>query len=324
MIASGAARDGVLSCGRARVRESFALPEVISDLFMSEVKDQGNIGSCTAFAIIAALESIERGKTFSKAELYIRVKTKGESASETEGCHLSKYIPLLREGVVESRLFMSYEDYLFYVNNRRKMKKIYSKPEEDFLCFLEYRTPIVRWADYDASLRCFRLGCAVDFSTGKERPLSRHEDYVSVREGRAYYGSFHCIPIAPRDLRGFKFQLSRGSPVIIGVQTFAKFDKNTDGTRRKDDEGKDIVLDGWWWRDQVRSHRNIIDLPDEEFELQGHHAVCLCGYDNSAAEGKGAFRFKNSWGTGWADNGYAWITCRYVERYANDGLVINK
>ncbi len=35
-----------------------------------------------------------------------------------------------------------------------------------------------------------------------------------------------------------------------------------------------------------------------------NHAIVLCGWDDS----RGAWRLKNSWGTGWGEGGYMWIT----------------
>lgn len=37
---------------------------------------------------------------------------------------------------------------------------------------------------------------------------------------------------------------------------------------------------------------------------ENYHAICLIGYDNS----KNAFKFINSWGTGWQLGGYGWIS----------------
>lgn len=38
-----------------------------------------------------------------------------------------------------------------------------------------------------------------------------------------------------------------------------------------------------------------------------NHSVCLCGWDDDACGGQGAWLIKNSWGTGWGESGYAWI-----------------
>jgi hypothetical protein len=46
-----------------------------------------------------------------------------------------------------------------------------------------------------------------------------------------------------------------------------------------------------------------------------NHAIILCGWDDS----KGAWRLKNSWGTGWGESGFMWITygCSKVGDGAN-------
>jgi len=38
-----------------------------------------------------------------------------------------------------------------------------------------------------------------------------------------------------------------------------------------------------------------------------NHCVVLCGWDDSACSGAGAWLFKNSWGSGWGDHGYCWM-----------------
>jgi hypothetical protein len=38
-----------------------------------------------------------------------------------------------------------------------------------------------------------------------------------------------------------------------------------------------------------------------------NHAIFLCGWDDSKCSSKGAWKLKNSWGTGWGENGFMWI-----------------
>jgi len=38
-----------------------------------------------------------------------------------------------------------------------------------------------------------------------------------------------------------------------------------------------------------------------------NHAVLLCGWDDNACNGIGAWLIKNSWGTGWGQSGFGWI-----------------
>lgn len=55
---------------------------------------------------------------------------------------------------------------------------------------------------------------------------------------------------------------------------------------------------------------HIYDNGDASGTNLGGHANCIVGYNDSLVtpDGKGAFRVVNSWGTGWGDNGYYWIT----------------
>ncbi len=63
-----------------------------------------------------------------------------------------------------------------------------------------------------------------------------------------------------------------------------------------------------FYNDQLGDY--IYDTGDATGTMHGGHAICLVGYNDSldTPDGKGAFRLINSWGTNWADNGYAWIT----------------
>lgn len=43
----------------------------------------------------------------------------------------------------------------------------------------------------------------------------------------------------------------------------------------------------------------------------GGHCYCLVGYDDA----KNAFKFQNSWGTGWASSGFGWIDYGYITQW---------
>jgi C1A family cysteine protease len=45
---------------------------------------------------------------------------------------------------------------------------------------------------------------------------------------------------------------------------------------------------------------------------KGGHAVCICGYDDSL----GAFKIMNSWGNGWGQNGYFWVSYSFLPTLA--------
>jgi C1A family cysteine protease len=56
-------------------------------------------------------------------------------------------------------------------------------------------------------------------------------------------------------------------------------------------------------------------FPGQYDHAQGGHAVVAVGYDDNRRIGseKGAFKIRNSWGTGWGEGGYGWLPYAYVE-----------
>jgi C1A family cysteine protease len=64
-----------------------------------------------------------------------------------------------------------------------------------------------------------------------------------------------------------------------------------------------------------------IPYPSSVDRVEGGHAVMAIGFDDKikikgnapdAKETKGALMIRNSWGTGWGDNGYGWLPYDYV------------
>lgn len=56
----------------------------------------------------------------------------------------------------------------------------------------------------------------------------------------------------------------------------------------------------------------------------GGHGICLVGYDDNraTADGSGAFKFINSWGKGWGQSGYGWISYQYLQKYGKGAVVL--
>jgi C1A family cysteine protease len=65
-----------------------------------------------------------------------------------------------------------------------------------------------------------------------------------------------------------------------------------------------------------------IPFPNAGEKVVGGHAVDAVGYDDgkvithglSGAKTTGALFIRNSWGTGWGDDGYGWLPYDYVLR----------
>jgi C1A family cysteine protease len=57
-----------------------------------------------------------------------------------------------------------------------------------------------------------------------------------------------------------------------------------------------------------------VAYPSQQSHLYGGHANVAVGYDDTINIGgqQGALLVRNSWGTGWGLQGYAWLSYKYV------------
>ena len=66
----------------------------------------------------------------------------------------------------------------------------------------------------------------------------------------------------------------------------------------------------------------LLTVPEQADVFDGH-CVALVGYAKDAGvPGGGAFLFRNSWGTGWGDRGYAWMPFALLKFCVNDALSV--
>jgi parallel beta-helix repeat protein len=57
---------------------------------------------------------------------------------------------------------------------------------------------------------------------------------------------------------------------------------------------------------------------DEDVYAGGYQALTVVGYDDTAFGGNGGFKVVNSWGVGWGDSGFAWVSYEFIQAFASN------
>jgi hypothetical protein len=93
------------------------------------------------------------------------------------------------------------------------------------------------------------------------------------------------------------------------------------------DQNLAVAFGGWWptssaWGTTLVGGIDVMNVPplsQKSTMVFDGHSVPLVGYRKDATyAGGGYFVFRNSWGTGWGDDGYGYMPFQYVLDYAND------
>jgi C1A family cysteine protease len=110
---------------------------------------------------------------------------------------------------------------------------------------------------------------------------------------------FRLDPVGTPDLQqvlySIKEFLAAGFPSMFGFPVYPEYDNPLPG--------------------------GLIGYPTPSQQSRGGHANVAVGYDDNLMIGAdmGALLVRNSWGTGWANNGYGWLSYKYVTQgLAND------
>lgn len=200
----------------------------------TSIKDQGQIGACTAFASIGTMEYVAKKFMGSKIEdllserftYYISRETTGIQPTDDSGAYLRDVIKTLaKQGTC-------LEKTCPYLPNDVK-------------------------------------------TTLTSKPSSQAYDEAKNYEILNYAN----IPEDANCLVTMKGVISKGYPVIGG---FTCYENLWDGVGGQ--------------------------IPLPKGQIVGGHAVCIIGFDDT----KQMFKFKNSWGVAWGDNGYGYLPYYYL------------
>ena len=115
-----------------------------------------------------------------------------------------------------------------------------------------------------------------------EALLYRSLSYFSIFTGRG-----------TANLQALKQHLAAGDPLLLAVPIYSEFFR---------------VVPGY----------ATIGVPEAGSTFYGGHAITVVGYDEAAR----TFKFVNSWGRGWGDHGYAYLSYDFVQQYAWEAWVL--
>lgn len=107
-----------------------------------------------------------------------------------------------------------------------------------------------------------------------EAGLYRAERYANLFAGRG-----------AASLDSLRAHLASGDPFLLAVPVYADFFRAT-------------------------SRSAVIDVPAPNSTFYGGHALTVIGYDNASQ----TFKFVNSWGAGWGDHGFGYLTYAFVQQ----------
>lgn len=131
------------------------------------------------------------------------------------------------------------------------------------------------------------LGCAnlvdmpydqLDYTTWPDE--SDYFNAMNYRSDQSYYLDLFAV-----GLNDLKNHLLNGHVAITGIHVWSNFDN-------------------------IQNFNYTYCVSEVYGENRGGHAVTLCGFDDDlvTADGVGAFKLVNSWGTFWGDAGYFWMS----------------
>lgn len=288
----------------------------------SPVKNQGNRGTCAAFAICGALETFPGVPTdLSEQLLYATLKLHqndvvgwmrklGRTGELREGDLFDAYVPLFE------LLGTCHESYLAYDPDPKRAAP--SVPDE-LKRYLELaHVP-------PAALEQLRDGFGkYGFLAGDCQQLGEQETRDVERMQQLLAAGHLAIPIGypvhgPSWSRLHEVGNHAGDGKRVFVHPGMMMQFSWDGSTWQDYGAttSDCLQRGETFVAAVQAGRLRTRLLGDAKDYGGH-AVLLVGYDDRG------FVAKNSWGTEWGDGGYFRITYDYHRLFAGKALVIGK
>ncbi len=143
----------------------------------------------------------------------------------------------------------------------------------------------------DAARLLLDMGCAtmddMPYNQNNFTAMPDEEDFFNGIPFRCE--EYYYLELFQVGLNDLKNHLMNGRVAILGIQVYSNFDN-------------------------IRDFDYTYCLSQVYGENRGGHAVTLCGFDDNrqTADGLGAFKLVNSWGAGWGQSGYFYMSYQAV------------
>lgn len=273
---------------RAQAGFGAAVPERHDNLAIcSPIEDQGNLGSCTAQAIVGLVEANENRRRSSNQPTPASIAANSpptvtvSNVTQEPGGKLSFSVTVTPSAPASAQSLPTDP----FVHGSRLFQ---------YYCTRSLMNTIN--ADSGASIRTSIKAAATfgfadetiwpyNISAFRSRPPELVWDNASQRKITSYHA------IADGDLFSMKAALSQGYLVAFGFLAYPE------------------ILSA------AVSQSGMLPMPRPLSRTIGGHAVCLVGYDDTmvmAGGSRGGFLVRNSWGTNWGLDGYFWMPYEYV------------
>lgn len=149
-------------------------------------------------------------------------------------------------------------------------------------------------AYFDDAMKCLvDIGCAnmalCPYTWGNYTNWPSETAFVFALQYRGA-GQYYIDCSGDAGLNLVKTQLNNGYTVVLGINVYGNFDN-------------------------IGAYNNIYCVAQRTGTNRGGHAVTIVGYDDAmvTADGTGAFKLVNSWGTNWGAYGYFWMSYEAVK-----------
>ena len=147
-------------------------------------------------------------------------------------------------------------------------------------------------------LICDQGSCMLNEFPYNDQDCTTWPTEAQYEHGIPYRGSSYSAVRVTTDngINTIKSRLAGGQTCVLGINVYQNFD-------------------------YIEDYNYTYTVHDKTGLNRGGHAVCIVGYDDDkvTTDGNGAFKLVNSWGTGWGQAGYWWMSY-YAVKNTRAGL----